>query len=269
MRRYVLAVSTLVISAGVHGLGFGLGAGPTPAQIEGGAPGTIARLGNSFADMTQGTMSPVTAKPDATPTTEPVQTVTPVQTTAPVQATAPIPAEAIAPSKVAPVQTAKTPVVAAPAQMVRPVVKPVEKPIPKEPPKPPREQAKPDTKPTRKGGKAETRAGQADGQARGKDTQASRNKGSGNQAGNAAVSNYPGKVMRKLQRVRKRGRGRGRAVVGFSIAASGAVTKVWLMRSSGNAKLDAAAVKHVHRAAPFPPPPKGAQRKFRFDYIIK
>ncbi|SMR82439.1 outer membrane transport energization protein TonB [Aliiroseovarius halocynthiae] len=273
MRRYIFAILAMLISAGVHGLGFGLRAGPAPLEIEGGALGSVARLGNSFADMTQGTMSPVTTKPDVMPTTEPVQTATPVQTTTPVRATVPIPTEAVDPSKVAPVQTAKSPVAVAPAPVARPAEKPVVKPTPKERPKPRREQEKTQQPPkpaasaARKGGNSETRTGQEDGKASAPNVQASRKEGHSGQAGNAAASNYPGKVMRKLQRVRKRGRERGRAVVGFSIAASGAVAKVWLRRSSGNAKLDGAALKHVHRAAPFPAPPKGAQRQFSFEYI--
>jgi protein TonB len=51
-------------------------------------------------------------------------------------------------------------------------------------------------------------------------------------------------------------------VVAFSVSASGGLAGVSIARSSGSAALDAAALRMVQRAAPFPPPPKGAQRSF-------
>lgn len=81
--------------------------------------------------------------------------------------------------------------------------------------------------------------------------------------GNAAASNYPGLVNRKLSRVpRPRMGSRGTAVVNFSIAANGGLSGVSIVRSSGSARLDQAAVQLVRRAAPFPTPPAGAQRTF-------
>ncbi|MEO0634986.1 MAG: TonB family protein [Pseudomonadota bacterium] len=35
-----------------------------------------------------------------------------------------------------------------------------------------------------------------------------------------------------------------------------------IRRSSGSAELDRAAIQMIQRAAPFPPPPPGAQRSF-------
>jgi protein TonB len=81
--------------------------------------------------------------------------------------------------------------------------------------------------------------------------------------GNAAASNYPGKVMARLSRVpRPRLDSRGAAVVRFSIAGNGGLAGVGLARSSGSTRLDRAAVRVVRRAAPFPRPPRGAQRSF-------
>ncbi|MBN8294934.1 energy transducer TonB, partial [Rhodobacter sp. NTK016B] len=86
--------------------------------------------------------------------------------------------------------------------------------------------------------------------------------------GNAAASNYPGQVMRRIQRVRQvRLRARGSAVVAFTIAANGGLASASLARRSGSAELDQAALDHIRRAAPFPSPPPGAQRQFSFEFV--
>lgn len=82
-------------------------------------------------------------------------------------------------------------------------------------------------------------------------------------AGNAAASNYPGLVYQRIARQRlPRVSSRGTAQVTFSISAGGGLAGVSLTRSSGDGRLDAAALDIVRRAAPFPPPPTGAQRSF-------
>ncbi|MGR3621073.1 TonB family protein [Pseudophaeobacter sp.] len=80
--------------------------------------------------------------------------------------------------------------------------------------------------------------------------------------GNAAADNYPGQVMRRIQRAKRVADVRGVAIVRFSIAASGGLAAVRLARSSGSGKLDGIALAQVRRAAPFPPPPAGAKRSF-------
>lgn len=55
---------------------------------------------------------------------------------------------------------------------------------------------------------------------------------------------------------------KGVAAIGFVLDDSGHVTSVSLLRSSGDADLDAESVALVSRAAPFPAPPPGAQRSF-------
>jgi protein TonB len=83
------------------------------------------------------------------------------------------------------------------------------------------------------------------------------------QAGNAAVSNYPGQVMRRISRLAKpRVRAKGTAVIAFSVSSGGGLAGVSVARSSGSAELDRAAVSLIRRAAPFPRPPSGAQRQF-------
>jgi len=88
------------------------------------------------------------------------------------------------------------------------------------------------------------------------------------QAGNAAASNYPGEVMRRIQRVRQvRSPARGRVIVAFGIAADGSLASASVARTSGSAALDQVALDHIRRAGPFPAPPAGAQRQFSFEFV--
>ncbi|MEM9967985.1 MAG: TonB family protein [Pseudomonadota bacterium] len=82
------------------------------------------------------------------------------------------------------------------------------------------------------------------------------------QAGNAAVSNYPGMVMRRIQRRKPNTSLRGTATVSFRIAPSGALAALSLSKSSGSARFDQLALSTIRRAAPFPEPPPGAKRAF-------
>ena len=54
----------------------------------------------------------------------------------------------------------------------------------------------------------------------------------------------------------------GTAGVSFSIDEKGVLTGAEVVTSSGIKKLDDEAISIVHKAAPFPPPPPGAQRSF-------
>ncbi|TVS06128.1 MAG: TonB family protein [Rhodobacteraceae bacterium] len=86
--------------------------------------------------------------------------------------------------------------------------------------------------------------------------------------GSAAASNYPGEVLRRIHRVpTPRSPGRGSVLVSFSVSNNGGLNAVSVARSSGNASLDRAAVNHIRRAAPFPPPPAGAKRNFSFEFV--
>jgi protein TonB len=84
--------------------------------------------------------------------------------------------------------------------------------------------------------------------------------------GNAAVSNYPGKIVRKLRRALRYPRGAGSrrlhgvAEVRFVVSAGGGVGGIHLVASSGSPVLDKAALEAVRRAAPFPPIPAEAGR---------
>ncbi|MEM9581779.1 MAG: TonB family protein [Pseudomonadota bacterium] len=112
--------------------------------------------------------------------------------------------------------------------------------------------------------KRNARAGAATGQKEAKAATQGTKSGKAKTSGNAAASNYPGLVMRRLARARKvRGVGRGKAEVNFKIASNGGLAGARLTRSSGSGALDRAALRAVRNAAPFPPPPAGAQRSFR------
>lgn len=108
------------------------------------------------------------------------------------------------------------------------------------------------------------RAGSTQGRAESKAKTGGGNRdGKADRAGNAKASNYPGKVYSKIRRTRqKNAGGAGVARVRFSIAANGALANVRIVASSGLSSVDNAAVDHVRRSAPFPPPPAGAQRQF-------
>jgi periplasmic protein TonB len=71
------------------------------------------------------------------------------------------------------------------------------------------------------------------------------------------VKHYP-------ETARQRG-AKGIAVIGFVLDESGQITSVSLLRSSGEADLDAESVALVNRAAPFPRPPPGAQDSFAIE----
>ncbi len=81
-------------------------------------------------------------------------------------------------------------------------------------------------------------------------------------SGTAAAANYPGQVMRHIARQRRPDLDvRGTTVIAFTIGSDGRLADAQVARSSGSSALDRAALKIVHRAAPFPPPPEGARRR--------
>ncbi|MCC5971178.1 MAG: TonB family protein [Pararhodobacter sp.] len=115
----------------------------------------------------------------------------------------------------------------------------------------------------------DARRGSAEGAASASAT-ATGSSGEAAQAGNAAVSNYPGQVMDRIRRTRQeRVSGRGVAVVSFSVSNGGALASATIQRSSGTARIDAAALAHIRRAAPFPVPPAGATRSFSFEFVVR
>jgi periplasmic protein TonB len=191
-----------------------------------------------------------------------------------------VPAEAdvILPAEEMPVgEVAEAPVVAsvAPVETVVPEPRPeppkIEKPK-VEKPEPKKEPVKKKKIARKKSGEAGDQArtqvkGQADGVENAAVSAASGEKGGrASQAGNAAVSNYPGKVRRKLNRAlrypaeARRQSLRGVAHVRFTVTSGGDLAGVSLAKSAGSPILDEAALETVRRAAPFPAIPTGAGR---------
>ncbi len=116
---------------------------------------------------------------------------------------------------------------------------------------------KPKSKNRRRAKKAPSRRRQA----------ATTGRGSGAKSGRVSASrgnltSYIGMLRARLARHRPHAvAARGTAKVAFAISASGRLIYARLARSSGSAALDAAAVRAVRAAAPFPPPP--SRRTFR------
>jgi protein TonB len=124
--------------------------------------------------------------------------------------------------------------------------------------------------PPRPAGNAATdaRRGSATGQAGARAAASGGGAESAGRDGNAAASNYPGEVLRQITRLRRpRAPERGTVVVAFRIDRYGALAAVSVARSSGSAALDGVALNHIRRAAPFPPPPVGAETTFTFEFV--
>lgn len=152
----------------------------------------------------------------------------------------------------------------APQVSARPRVRP-ERPQPEQP----RQATTPRPQPQRTvqqqpgNSKRDARAGDASGRETAQQQQAGPARTASARSGNAAAANYPGQVMRRIQRTRReRVNVRGAAQVSFTIAPNGGLAAVGIARSSGSAQLDRVALQQIRRAAPFPPPPAGAQRSF-------
>ena len=109
-------------------------------------------------------------------------------------------------------------------------------------------------------------AGSETGDAQATAPRQSTNNGRTTAAGNAAANNYPGRVMRCISSAgRPRVNARGTAIVAFAIAANGRVGQVRIVRSSGSARLDRAAMQTISRAGPCPAPPAGALRSYQIS----
>ena len=87
-------------------------------------------------------------------------------------------------------------------------------------------------------------------------------------AGGQAAARYGDQVMRQIARLRRQqAPERGVVTVGFEIGTDGGLRRVAVVSSSGSEALDRVALDHIRRAAPFPPPPEGATRRFAFEFV--
>ncbi len=290
-----LWIVALAIAVIVHAaLGWALVA-DNRVETEGGAGAQEVRIGTSFADMAAGTpeatepteiVQPEAATPAPAAHVQHAEPLTPPQDEVPAEAPRVMPqlADDAVPTVVAALP--ETPVVSQPIAKSQDVIEADETAEPavtrslrpkrrsdafEEKNRPVVEKTAP-KKPTPKREPARTTRGSAEqnqraGSTSGSDQAAAASPGAAraNSAapGNAAASNYPGLVMQRISRVpRPRSGSRGTAVVAFSISASGGLAGVSIARTSGSATLDSAAVRMIHTAAPFPPPPSGARRSF-------
>ncbi|MGB0659192.1 MAG: TonB family protein [Mangrovicoccus sp.] len=273
----------LALSAALHLSLAGWQSPPEAPQLSGGEIAGEVTLGNSFADLAAGVISPVAGEADRA---EPV----PVQEKAPLAEamTAPSPAphveKSVAASAIAvSVQVRLEPVVpevsevaqaisheiaalspteAAP-QIQKPTpstARPMMRPERNERPAPARQSPAP-----KRGTAAVTAvAGQAEGQAKATNRESSQAKKTiAEQLGGKALKRYQANVLRKIDRAPKRGAGaKGSAVIGLGIGQDGRVMVLKVVKTSGNPQIDQIALQQVRRAAPFAPPPHGGTVKF-------
>jgi periplasmic protein TonB len=80
---------------------------------------------------------------------------------------------------------------------------------------------------------------------------------------------YAASVRAAIGRHRPAARGAGSTTVAFSIGPAGGITGLRVARSSGKAELDQAAIATVRSAAPFPPPPAGANPAFSIQIYFR
>lgn len=295
----VLAGSASVL---LHLGGIAAFSGGQEVAIDGGGDVTPAALGTSFADFAVGTISP--APPDPMlpdpmlpdPLSPAVAQAAAPAAAAPAQVVAAMPpaitpAEAVLP---APPETSPLITQAAPLRPMAPALAvtraeppPYRVVVAEEPPVPQisaRPRPRPAVQPEPQRPRAERQAapapqGNATQNARRGDQQGSAGQSASSAparqaapapAGNADAANYPGQVLRAIQRVRQaRSPGRGTAVVAFSVGAGGGLQSVSIVRSSGNGGVDRIALDHIRRAAPFPAPPPGARRQFSFEFVAR
>lgn len=286
-----VAVLALLGSLALHGLGFGIFGAPDDISQNGGAPSTTARLGTSFADLAAGTLTPVTQS-HATKASrvDPIETVPTIAPAAAVQAMAartvapvqpdttrttiqteairpllprantptPTPAVAATPETHTSAPSSSTREIAATVPEVNAPDQNTERPRPR--PQPPAVVTGNSTRDALRG----AQVGQRDGAAT---TPPASARQTASRSGSEAATNYPGRVWAKLSRGARSGsNGRGSVVVSFRVGASGALARAGVVRSSGNARLDRAALEYVRRASPFPAPPAGAETQFNFTY---
>ena len=295
-RSRLIALLAVLVALATHAaamLDFG---GKPETKIKGGGDVGVAALGNSFRDMTAGTVPSET--PDTTEISKPEQLKQPEpqtpQTALPAPSTARAPEQA-KPAQPAPPQQQMAALAPAPMATLTPATSPQAPTSPKlktQPPKPqqkasvappklkPTDQKKTPVKPIKdkpkpkktkkkqaaapKGNSAKTeRVGQANGKSKSKKSTASASGRKAAQQGNAAASNYRGIVLRRINRARRKSTNiRGTALVSLRIADNGSLAHVSISRSSGSARLDKIALSQVRAAAPFPRPPAGANRAY-------
>lgn len=116
-----------------------------------------------------------------------------------------------------------------------------------------------------KNGKAKisSKRGVANGKKKRGATRSGKSSKARNNVGNGNITNYKGKIRRKIVRRFRPGRVRDvkrNVVVRFTVSRNGRASSIRIARSSGSKKLDAAAIRAVKSASPFPPIPSSSSR---------
>ncbi|WP_103333831.1 energy transducer TonB family protein [Pseudotabrizicola formosa] len=274
---------------------------PDTLAVEGGGAATVALLGESFEDLAQGATPVAPTEAPPAPPLAAVPVATRVAALPPPMAAPPAPPLALPSSDTADLAAVPTvdpapaahseaspqgsaavsaAAVAAPAEHAT-AIDPASS-APEASPRPLARAAAPaPARPVEKRAEAQSTpvaAGNADRNARkgaqsGQDAAPASATAAGSgaqaaQAGNAARATYPAVVLRKIERTRKpASRARGSVVVAFRVAPSGGLASAQVVRSSGDPALERTALDHIRRAAPFPPPPAGAETDFRFEFV--
>ncbi|WP_138469291.1 TonB family protein [Poseidonocella sp. HB161398] len=244
---------------------------PAPPVPQGGAVAGDVALGSSFADLAAGRMAPVAG---TAARTAPV----PPAAARPAETVTAAPRQAAMTAPVAPAATARPvlPTAAGPAGAVsaaaapespRPEARPAERPQPQHRAEPARSAPEPPSAPPRGNAPVTAAAGQAEGRAEARKAETTRaERSASEQAGGRAVKRYQAQVLRRIDRAPKRSAGaRGAALIGLGIEAGGGIAVLRVVKSSGDQRIDAAALDQVRRAAPFGQTPTGR----RLDLTVR
>ncbi len=257
-----LMLGAIVASVGVHILGASFGPAPETPTLDGGEVSGDIALGLGFADLVTGVATGTAVTPDATMTATPTKTasVAPPAKMTPVTQTATVPA--VAPA----LPTAPTSKITATAATPKAVAPEPTRVVAKTPPAPKPVEA------SRGNAKASTSKGQTTGTTSGRVAEASKTPAetTATKVGARAIKTYHAAIHRKISRVPKRSAGaKGDAFVGITIAGSGAISSVQIVKSSGHASIDTLALAQIKRAGPFAPTPNGAVMRVQVKFSSK
>lgn len=257
-----LIFAAVVTSVALHIVGASLGPPSQTSASDGGeASGEIA-LGLGFADLVTGVTTGTAITPDATVAASVTQTtaVAPATKAASVTQTATLPAIApTAPQAVTPTITATLPAPKSPEPTPQRITA-------KAPPAPTAAEAR------RGNAKSSATKGQTTGTNAGRAAEASNTAAptTASKVGARALKTYHASIHRKISRVPKRSAGaKGDAFVGITIAGSGAIASVRIVRSSGHPSIDTLALAQIKRAGPFAPTPSGGVMRVQVKFSSK
>jgi protein TonB len=170
------------------------------------------------------------------------------------------------PAPVAPIPLAD---MQAPAAEIAPSVTPDPVPHQAEPATKKQQQEPAKKKPAEKA-KPKQKKAKPDQSAQEQQASATGSKASSRPAAQGSANAWGNSVLKKIRKTPRRlASGHGIVRVGFVVAADGGLASAKVLKSSGDASLDAMAVDHIRRAAPFAPPPGDAVRMLSFEFQVR